>query len=284
MKLGIFSLSYAKYAEQGMSSLEMVDMAKQQGFPAFEPYPFDDLQTVDAALELGKKVRDAGMIIPCFSTGVELIGPEAKENVEKMKLYIEMAKAMGSPYFHHTIHPGLEVSSTDSVTFHEAVAEVVPRLKELCKYAQERDVMCLYEEQGMMFNGVAPVMRLAEELGDTHYGLVLDSGNIFFVDEKPEEFLGVFANKIKHFHLKDYYLKSGNENDPGEGWEITRRGDYLRDAIPGHGAINYMQLMRMIHRTGYDGYFSLEYCGPEDHEYAIPQAVKNLKRYYEMAL
>lgn len=282
MKLGIFSLSYASLAEQGMSSLEMVDLAKQQGFPAFEPYPFDDLQTVDAALELGKKVRDAGMVIPCFSTGVELIGPEANASVEQMKLYIEMAKAMGSPYFHHTIHPGLEISVSDPTVFHEALSEVVPRLKELCVYAQERGVMCLYEEQGMMFNGVSPVMRLAEELGDTPYGLVLDSGNIFFVDERPEEFLGVFANKIKHLHLKDYYLKSGNENDPGEGWLTTRRGDYLRDAIPGHGAINYLQLMRMIHRTGYDGYFSLEYCGSEDHEYAIPQSVKNLESYYEL--
>lgn len=283
MKLGVFSLSYSKMAEQGMSSLEMVDMAKQQGFVAFEPYPFGDLQTVDAALKLGKKVREAGMVLSCFSTDVELIGPKASENVERMKLYIEMAKAMGSPYFHHTIHPQIEVTAADTVVFHDAVSEVVPRLKELCLYAEERGVTCLYEEQGLIFNGVAPIRRLAEEMRDVPYGLVLDSGNILFVDEKPEEYLGVFANKIKHFHLKDYYLKSGNQNDPGEGWLVTRRGDYLRDAIPGHGAVNYMQLMRMIHRIGYDGYFSLEYCGPESHDYAIEQSVQNITNYYELS-
>jgi len=128
---------------------------------------------------------------------------------------------------------------------------------------------------------VEPCRKLAAAMGDADFGFCLDAGNIYFVDERPVDFMGAFHRRIKHIHLKDYYVKKMPCLDPGTGWERSKGDTYLRDAIPGHGDVDYMRLMQLIKNYDYDGYFSLEYCGPEGYEYSIMEGVDNLTKYYE---
>lgn len=106
-----------------------------------------------------------------------------------------MAAAMGSPLFHHTIHPPLTLPRRGGLRFAEALEAALPLVRGLCEYAAERNVLCVYEDQGMYFNGCDHFGRFTEALDGTPFGVVADLGNILFVDELPGviTILGTFA-------------------------------------------------------------------------------------------
>ena len=84
-------------------------------------------------------------------------------------------------------------------------------------------------------------------------------------------------------HIKDYLFKSGLNEKPDDYWLETRDGDYLRDTIMGHGSINFEQVFRILRQAGYQGYYSLEYCGPEAASNAVKVSAENLRRLYGRA-
>lgn len=283
MKLSAFLCSYGAMYDAGATTRQVIDAAAADGFGAIEPFPCADLDTVAQAREIGAYIRDKGMDVSCFSTGVELLGSDSASAVEQMKQRIDMAAALGAPYFHHTIHPQLTPARAGELDFLTALRQAEPLLRELCAYAADRGVECIYEDQGMYFNGVAAVSRLIERMDGAKFGLVVDLGNIFFVDERPENFIGAFSGYIRHVHCKDYLFKSGALASPGRGWYLTRKGNYLRDTIVGHGAVNFTAVMQQLLQIGYDGWYSLENAAIEAREIAIPLALENLRQYYDAA-
>lgn len=281
MKLSAFLLSYDAHYRAGMSSRQIVDKALSQGFQAIEPFSAPDLVTVAQAADLGQYVRDQGSTISCYSICADLVTRDRDTVLADMKNRIDMAAAMGSPYYHHTIFPRLSLSQYGDASYHEIFRRAMQVLPELCSYAQDKGVLCIYEEQGLFFNGCNSVLRLTEALGDAPFGLVADLGNILFVDERPESFIGLFADKIVHVHCKDYLLKSGNEGWPGREWYMTRSGNFLRETIPGHGIIEYQKVFRLLQQIQYKGWYSVEYSALEPHDIAIPLAMENLQRIYD---
>ncbi|MDW7659084.1 MAG: hypothetical protein SCM11_18095, partial [Bacillota bacterium] len=81
----------------------------------------------------------------------------------------------------------------------------------------------------------------------------------------------------------DYLFQPGDSDSPDEHWLTTRDGDYLRDTIVGHGTINFEKIFRILLLAGYQGHYSLEYCGPEDAIEAIRTSADNLRRLYDRA-
>lgn len=281
MKLSAFLCSYSALYAAGASTRQVVDAAIRQGFGAIEPFPTQDLDTVEQARELGKYIRSAGAQVSCFSTCAELLGGDCGDAVHQMRQRIDMAAAMGAPYFHHTIHPQLTLPRAGEASYLQALRQAEPMLRALCAYAADRGVLCVYEDQGLYFNGCMGVGRLVEALSGAPFGLVADLGNILFVDEQAEDFIGRFSDKIVHVHCKDYLKKPGAGPCPGRGWYVTRRGDYLRDTIVGHGVVNFPACFRVLEQMGYDGWYSLEYAAMEPAEFGIGCAVENLRRFYD---
>ena len=281
MKISAFLCSYGPLFEQGVSVCEVIARAAAQGFGAIEPFPCAGLETVDEARRVGAYIRDKGLAVSCYSTGCELLGPDSAAVLAQMRHRIDQAAAMGSPYFHHTIHPPLVLPRRGEADFAQSLVRAVPLVRELCFYAADRGVLCVYEDQGMCFNGCGAFRRLAEALGDAPFGVVADVGNICFVDETAEQFIGHFSSRIVHVHLKDYLRKPGNGPCPGAGWYVTRAGDYLRDTIAGHGVVNFPAVFRLLAQIGYDGWYSLEYAAMEPISFGIGMSVDNLRRYYE---
>lgn len=280
MKLSAFLCSYGAMYDAGATTRQVIDAAAAHGFDAIEPFPCADLDTVEQAREIGAYIRDKGMAVSCFSTGCQLLGAGSRAALEQMKQRIDMAAALGAPYFHHTIHPQLTHPRAGEMSFVQALREAEPLLRELCAYAADRGVECVYEDQGTYFNGVWAISRLIEQLDGAKFGLVADMGNIFFVDERPEDFIGAFSAYIRHVHCKDYLFKSGAAAAPGRGWYFTRKGNFIRDTIVGHGAVNYAAVMQLLRQIGYDGWYSLENAAIESADVAIPMAMENLRRYY----
>ena len=284
MKYSAFLCSYNARYKRGDTTLQIVDQAIADGFTAIEPFPCDDLHTVEQAQYLGGYVRDRGLSVSCYSTCITLIGPGSEDAETQVRSYIDQAAAMGSPYFHFTIAPELTLPATGSMGFSEALKLAVPKLTNLCAYAADRGVTCAFEDQGFYFNGSANFERFCDAMGDNPFGVVVDVGNIQFVDENIESFIGSVSGRICHVHLKDYLRKPGSAPCPGAGWFLTRRGDYLRDTICGHGVVNFPAVFRLLAERGYDGWYSLEYCDEmEPGAVGIPRSLQNLSRYYDDA-
>lgn len=278
MKLGLFTLpaELATYREA-------VDFAKSSGIAAIEPYCDRDFHEpdVEAAKRLADYAGEKGVDICCFSMMANVAAEDNTAEIEWLKKYADVAAAMGSPYLHHTLLPGLK-HNFPRLPFSALLERAVRSIREVSDYAEQVGVKCVYEDQGFVFNGCDRFERLLEAV-DRDIGVVADLGNILFVGEKPEMFVGRFAPFIDHVHIKDYLFKSGLNEKPDDYWLETRDGDYLRDTIMGHGSIHFEQVFRILRQAGYQGYYSLEYCGPEAASNAVKVSAENLRRLYGRA-
>ena len=276
MKLSLFTnpSSFTSFRQS-------VDFAVQNGLTAIEPSPTMELTEpdVEAARKIAAYAAEKGIRIACFSMGVNLLAGSYADTIAKLKRYIDVAAALGSPLFHHTLATGYDPTRA-KVAFHDVLEHCVTAVRELYDYAEQRGVRCAYENQGFYINGGDRYEAFLAAVG-RNVAVVADVGNILFVDETPETFIGRFAPLVAHVHVKDYFWKPAGGTDPGEQWHTTRGGNYLRDAIMGHGVVDFETIFRQLDAVGYDGCFSLEYCGYEEPVAANELSIRNLRRFYQ---
>lgn len=278
MKTGIFTLP-----DEKMGFFKAVEYAKRMGIDAIEPYPRAEFAVPDAqaAARLKDYAAENGVGVCCFSMSANIVGNDMESELEMLRLYADVAAAVGSPFLHHTLYPRLSFAACD-ISFKEALSRAVKGVREIFDYAEQKGVRCVYENQGLYFNGVN---RIDDFLGEVNrnVGIVADLGNILFVGETPEAFAARFAPYICHVHLKDYLYKDSRWPSPGEGWYQSRDGGYLRGTIAGHGVVNFSRVFSILNAAGYDGYFSMEYDGMEEPFRAIELGLSNVRRFYRSA-
>ncbi len=276
MKLGLFTMP------PGIKSfIEAVDFAKATGIGAIEPYNGLELASPDleAARRLADYAGQEGIAICCFSMEAHVAAEDNSAALARLKKYAAVAATLGSPYLHHTILPGLNYNFP-RLPFKELLKRAVSSVREVYDYAEQLGVKCAYEDQGFVFNGLDRFERFLEAV-DRPVSIVADLGNIYFVGERIEDFIGCFAPWIDHVHVKDYLLRPGGQARPDQSWHLTRDGDYLRDCIMGHGVVPFEKVFYMLGQAGYQGTYSLEYCGLEDPVRAIQTSVANLQMLYQ---
>lgn len=280
MKLSLFT-SPSSFT----SFKQSVDFAVKNGLTAIEPSPAMELAEpdVEAAREIAAYAEEKGVKIACFSMGANFLAGSYADTLARLKSYIDVAAALGSPLFHHTLATGPDPTRS-RVAFKDVLELCVSAVRELYDYAEQLGVKCAYENQGFYVNGCDRYEAFLSAVG-RDVAVVADVGNILFVDEAPEAFVGRFAPLVAHVHVKDYFWKPAGGADPGEQWHhATRGGNYLRDAIMGHGVVDFETIFRQLSAVGYDGCFSLEYCGYEEPVAANELSIRNLRRFYKNAV
>ncbi len=281
MKKSMFSGFNRFCREMGVPAA--VEYAKLLGFEGVEPYPGPGFETLADAEALGKILQDAGLCAPCVSKAVNLIGPDGDAAVADLKALADMTAAVGAPLLHHTLASGLRVLPVGSASFDSVFGEVVDRTRQVADYCAQLGLRVIYEDQGFLFNGVERFERFMNAVDRDNIGVCADLGNIFFVGETPERFIGVFSNRICHVHIKDYLYKPGSAPFPGKSWMRTRDGGYLRNTIPGHGIVDNVACISVLLSAGYDGFYSFEFGGPEPYDSGIREAISNLEYYEALA-
>ena len=240
----ISNFSGFNHALDEMGILEGVRFTKKLGFDGGEMFPNKSVNTIEGARELRDALKTEGITCPCFSACVDLSKGDGTETISELKHCIDLTAEIGAPYIHHTLIPGLSHPKPGSPSFDDLFDEVVRRAQIVCDYAAEKGIECLYEDQGYYFNGADRFERYITALKRDNIGVCADFGNIYFVDETPENFIGRFTGMIKHVHVKDYLRKEGTW--PGEGWYLSRGGNWLRDTIIGHGVIDFEKGFRIL--------------------------------------
>ncbi len=278
MKTSIFTLPFPE-----MTFRQAVDYALRLGVGAIEPYPHAEFAepSVEAARRLADYAGEKGVGLCCFSMPANLAGADVRGETERLKRYADVAAAMGSPYFHHTLAPRLSLDAR-TAPFRTLIRRAAEAAREVYDYAGERGVQCVYEDQGFVVNGAERFDDFLEAL-NREAGVVADLGNIFFVDETPEAFVARFLPAIRHVHVKDYLVKDSRWPNPGRGWYLTAGGGYLRGTVIGHGQVNFTRVFSLLHAAGYDGYYSIEYDGMEEAAAAQELGLANMRRFMALA-
>ena len=281
MKKSLFSGFSSLLAERGAAG--MAAYARKLGFEGVEPSPSEGLNTVAEAEALARALADEGLCVPCFSICADLFHPDETEAVDELRHWAEIAAACGSPYFHHTLIPGLLPLNAGEPVFERVFDTVVRRAAAVADYAKTLGLVCLYEDQGFYFNGADRFGRFLAALDRDNTGVCADFGNCLFVGETAAQFIGPLSPLVRHVHVKDYLYKPGSAPFPGPSWLRTRDGGYLRDTIPGHGVVDFPGALSVLRGAGYDGFFSFEFGGPEPFDAGTREAIANLEYYDGLA-
>lgn len=277
-----------------------VDYAKRDGFQGIEVLPIfefmkgDGTEFADDYLDVAKRFREKmdkeGIKASCFSFGVSVLNdPDYARRV--MKKSADVAAIVGSPYLHHTFQCSLSHNNIrPENTFYQGAEKTFVEFgREIAEYAGEKGLECIYEDQGYYVNTVERLGSLIAAIDMPNTGVCLDVGNSFFYDVLPESFAGAFASIIKHVHIKDY-IKNDSAIKPGNGWDRTISGSWLRNCVPGTGIVNFEKIFSILLEAGYDGFFSLENQNALDNisnAAAIKEigvAMNNIERIYNKVL
>jgi sugar phosphate isomerase/epimerase len=112
------------------------------------------------------------------------------------------------------------------------------------------------------------------------FGVNFDPSHLVHQFVNPVKFLERFADRIFHMHVKDTRVNLDGENsilashfnfgDPRRGWDFVS---------PGHGDVNWEQILRTLNRIGYQGPLTIEWedCGME-REWGAQDALAMIKR------
>lgn len=262
-RIGLFSLPRA-----GMRGLEGVEYAKSLGVGLYEPLAVNGYPSEDDALRLRDRAAELGMAMPCLSTAADLNGADRAEQAAELKRLARMAAKMHIPLLHSTLLPELDCTKP-RLPFGEVLDRVVPLAREVFDEAAALGVRCVYEGQGLYFNGC---QRFGEFLArlDRPAGVVLDTGNVCFVGEDAAAFAETFAERIVHVHVKDFAFS----DEIGE-YRLAD-GRWASPAVLGEGDLPVNECMEILRKIGYQGCVMLEHGVSEDEQRRCLHALEKM--------
>jgi sugar phosphate isomerase/epimerase len=176
---------------------------------------------------------------------------------------VDYAVAIGAKLFHHTLMPYLRLDLC-TAKYEEIFPKVLDVERKIVKYCSERGLNCIFEPQGLYFNGVDGLSKIIYALREEfpEVGLCADLGNSIDVDCDPVDVMKALGGLAKHVHIKDYIV---SDESLGRRGEIrSPAGKYLNEVLPGEGELRLVECLQILKASGYDGRIALEYLGDDE--------------------
>lgn len=214
-----------------------------------------------------------GISASCYSACTNLF-ENPKKAEELLLSYAEIAAELGSPFLHHTLLPKLSLSAIDP-SYNDVLPSVVRVAERVANYCDTLGIVCLYEPQGMYFNG----KQLEEFFFEmqkrcSNVGVCGDVGNSFFVDYSPSLIFKNLAPYIKHVHIKDF---AASKSAPSSRkYYLSKGGNCFFEAEIGTGDVDFRYCLDRLKENGYSGAFSFEISGTDDYLISSANYVKGL--------
>ncbi|MBR4073555.1 MAG: sugar phosphate isomerase/epimerase [Clostridia bacterium] len=247
------------------SYYDLIDVAAEYGISSIEGFCFFELSVPD--IEAARKIKEysdsKNILFSCFSIYIDLTGDDSKEKIELAKRYADVAAALGSPFFHHTIAPEFNFTKDKEKHFKRGIDAV----REIYDYSAKIGIKAIYENQGFLFNGVDNFARFLREV-NREIKVVVDFGNIYQSDDSLEEFIEAFAKYVCNVHLKDVFITE--ENIYGTGHPRIS-GGYMNETEIGKGSVDFEKCIKMLKKAGYDGHYAIEYGATENNPTTIKE-------------
>ncbi len=290
MKIGVSSYSYHRYvSSRKMKQIEVIAAAKEAGFDVIE---FSTISVPEGktlpefAQELRAEADRVGIPIANYTIGADFVrgsNGDLDAEIERLKKEVDIAEILGAPGMRHDITNSIPNEAKGFRTYEAALPHIVKGVRAVTEYAASKGIRTMTENHGFISQDSIRIEKLVTAVDHPNFGVLVDLGNFCCADEDPAIAAGRVAPLAFHAHAKDFHIKSGNGVPPGEGWFMTRAGNYLRGAIIGHGNVPLLQSIRALKRVGYDGVLSVEFEGMEDPAVGIRIGQANLRKLVEMA-
>ena len=272
-----------------MEQIEVIAKAKDIGFEVIE---FSAIAVPDGKLlagfsaELRAEADRVGIEIANYTIGADFLrgsGGDLAKEIKRVTGEVDIAEILGVPGMRHDASGGWPDDHTGPKSFDAALPRLAEGCSEVTRYAADKGILTMVENHGSFCQDSVRVEKLVTAVDHPNFGVLIDMGNFLCADDEPTAAVGRLLPYAFHCHAKDFHIKPGTDPYPGEGWLITRGGNYLRGAIIGHGNVPIIQCLKTIKRAGYDGVLSLEYEGNEDVITGITASHDNLRRLVAMA-
>lgn len=286
MKISVSSYSFERLLNNNtMTQLDCVKKAKELGFDAIEFVdirPQGDMSKQEYAKLLRAECEKCGLEISNYTFGADLINGsngDIKAEIAMVKGQIDIAEILGAKSVRHDATGGFEQNVRGYRGFDDALKIIVPAIRGITEYAKAKGIKTMVENHGFFAQDSARVEKLINEVANENFGWLCDMGNFLCAGENPVDAVGRAAPYAFYVHAKDFHVKSGMLPNPGDGYFMSRTGDYLRGAIIGHGDVPVKQCIAAVKRVGFDGYIAIEFEGLEDNILALTIGIANLKRF-----
>ena len=290
MQIGVSSYSYSRLVRSGaMKQIEVIRAAKDGGFDVIEFSTIlkPDNQTLAAFAEaLREEARQVGIPIANYTIGADFLNGsngDLKAEIERVKGEVDIAAILGAPGMRHDATGGYPAGAVGPRGFDDALPRLAEGCRAVTEYAATKGIRTMVENHGFFCQDSMRVEKLMNAVGHANFGALIDMGNFYCADEDAGQAVGRLARYASHAHAKDFHIKPGSSFHPGEGWFMSRGGNFLRGAIIGHGDVPLLQAVRALKRSGYDGVLSIEFEGMEDVLNGLRIGLANLRRLVEQA-
>ena len=283
VQIGVSSYSYS---QSSLNIFEIIKQTKEMGFDVIEFAGFPNLTGGETALSFAPRVREfcdeVGIKVTNYTIWADFLNGsngDVNAEIERVKDEVRVAKILGAPGMRHDSSWGWPKTKQGARGFDDALPILIQGCRAITEFGAELGIKTMVENHGYFCQDSERVEKLVHGVDHPNFGVLLDMGNFLVVDEDPAQAVGRLMPYAFHVHAKDFHVKSGNEPSPGQGWFLSRGGNYLRGATLGHGDVPIVQILRIMKNANYAGVLSIEFEGMEDPLQAIPIGLENLKRY-----
>lgn len=286
MQLCVSSYSLARWRRENKKTLEQsIQQVAGMGVRFMEFSGLADTRhhALSDPVEIAKRVRrtceKSGLTPVSYCVGAELLLPprKQKQTVAELKKQIDVAATLGVRSTRQDVTRGFPADWTGKQTFAEALKVVVPALRELADYAQEKGVILTLENHGFYMQAATRVEKLLKTVNHPNYRLTLDMGNFLCVNDDPVAAVERLVPWAVMVHAKDFFVRP-KKTMPPSGWFATPTPISLRGAIVGHGAIDIPAQLKLLKKAGYQDVLSLEFEGMEEPLKAVDLGLEYLRR------
>lgn len=285
MKLGISSYCMVNELRSGkMTLLDVLHWAKEHHCEHVELVPYG--YTLVDNRELAEQARDTaealGLVLSNYSLPANFCherDEDFEQEVERLKEHVDLLHFMGIRSMRHDVT--LFTIPPEQASIRQFMAwlpRIVEGSRQIADYAAQFGITTNIENHGWAVQHSDRVQHVVQLVDRPNFKTVLDIGNFMCVDEPS--LVGLMKNLpyASRIHLKDFYFRPYYENPGDEGWFKTVNGNYLRGSIFGQGDIPVREALKLIKRSGYDGYFTLEFEGVEESLSATRIGLQNITR------
>ncbi len=239
-------ISFSTLGCPDFSWIDIYSMAKDFGFDGIE------VRGIGAALNAADaqpfqprfidktkaKLDILGLEIPCISTGTSLHQQEKRAAaLQEIEAAIVLCQKLNAPYIRI-------LADTDAAPDGEMDDTVViGTMKQLGADAHKAGVVLLIETNGV-YADTARLKRVLDAIDSPGVAALWDLHHPYrFFQEQPEDTIRNLGAYIRHCHVKDSVMVSGQP-------------EYR---MMGEGDLPVPAMMDQLQKTGYDGYVSLEW-------------------------
>ena len=271
MQISVSSYSFAQLKKD---PVELIALAKELGFAAIEYTGIDR----DTAMRVRKESERVGLPIICYAVWADFLNAASLEDeVKRVCEQVDIAEILGVKKMRHDASGGFNAPLNKHNSFDQALPTLAKGCRMVTEYAATKGIETMIENHGFFCQDSLRVASVIGAVNHPNFGALVDIGNFLCADEDSAKACGNLAPMTKHIHAKDFHVRFGTRDNPGEGWFQSRSGNYLRGAIVGHGDVPVRQCIANLRRAGYDGFISIEFEGMENCLDALRIGQKNLE-------